>query len=62
MLTLVMEESIPMLEFRKNRTLSRFGTRVEKDMEHESQDYTPSDRCPRNDTHEVKKLVKGNRY
>ena len=34
--------------------------RVEKDMEHESQGYTISDKCPRNNTHKVKKLVKGN--
>ena len=34
--------------------------RVEKDMEHESQGYTTSDKCPRNNTHRVKKLVKGN--
>ena len=32
---------------RKNRKLPRFGTRVEKDIEHESQSYTTSDRCPR---------------
>ena len=44
---------------RKNRTLPRFGTRVEKDMEHESQGYTTSDRCSRNNTHKVQKLVKG---
>ena len=31
-------------------------------MEHESQGYTTGDRCPRNNTHKVKKLVKGNRY
>ena len=31
-------------------------------MEHESQGYTTSDRRPRNNTHKVKKLVKGNRY
>ena len=36
--------------------------RVEKDMEHESQGYTTSDRCPLNNTHNVKKLVIGNRY
>ena len=47
---------------RKNITLPRFGKRVEKDMEHESQGYTTSDRCPRNNTHKVKKFVKGNRY
>ena len=35
--------------------------RVEKDLEHESQGYTTSDRCPRNNTHRAKKLVKGNR-
>ena len=34
--------------------------RVEEDMEHESQGYTISDKCPRNNTHKVKKLVKGN--
>ena len=49
-------------ELEKNRILSRFGTRVEKDMEHESQGYTSSDRCHMNNTHKVKKLVKGNRY
>ena len=47
---------------RKNRTLPTFGTRVEKDMEHKSEGYTTSDRCAGNYTHEVKKLVKGNRY
>ena len=31
-------------------------------MEHESQGYTTNDRCPRNNTHKVKKLVKGNTY
>ena len=31
-------------------------------MEHEIQVYTISDRCPRNNTHKVKELVKGNRY
>ena len=39
---------------RKNRTLPRFGTRVEEDMEHESQGYTISDRCHRNNAHKVK--------
>ena len=47
---------------RKNRTLPRFGTRVEKNIEHEGQGYTISDRCPRNNTYKVKKLVKGKRY
>ena len=47
---------------RKNRTLPRFGTRFEKDIEHENQGYTVSDRCHRSITHKVKKLVKGNRY
>ena len=47
---------------RKDRLSPRFGSRVEKDMEHESQGYTTSDRCPRNNTHKVKKLVKGNIY
>ena len=60
LLALMMEEWIP--KIRNNRTLPRFGTRVEKDMEHESQGYTTSGRCPRNNTHEVKELVKGNRY
>ena len=46
----------------KKITLPRFGPRVEKDMEHESQDYTISDRCPRKSIHKVKKLVlKGNK-
>ena len=36
--------------------------KVEKDTEHESQGYTTSDRCHRNNTHKVKKLFKGNRY
>ena len=36
--------------------------RVEKDMEHESQGYTTNNRCPRKNTHKVKKLVNGNRY
>ena len=45
---------------RKNRTLPRFGMRVKKDMEHECQGCTTSDRCPGNNTHKVKKLVKGN--
>ena len=49
-------------ELEKNRTLPRFGTRVEKEMEHENQGYTINDRCPRSDTYKVKKLVKGNRY
>ena len=31
-------------------------------MEHESQGYTTSDKCPRTNTHKVKKLFKGNRY
>ena len=44
---------------RKNRTLRRFGMRADKDMEHKSQGYTISDE---NNTHKVKKLVKGNRY
>ena len=30
-------------------------------MEHESQGYTTSGRCSRNNTHKVKKLVKANR-
>ena len=30
-------------------------------MEYESQGYTTSDSCPRNNTHKVKKLIKGNR-
>ena len=30
----------------------------EKDKEHVSQGYTISDRCPRNNTHKVRKLVK----
>ena len=47
---------------RKNWTLPRFGNRVEKNMEHESQAYATSDRCSRNNTHKVQKLVKGNRY
>ena len=36
--------------------------RDEKDIEHESQGYTTSDRCPSNSTHKDIKLVKGNRY
>ena len=40
----------------------RFGTKVEKDMEHESQGSTTSDRCPRSNTDKVKKLAKGNMY
>ena len=47
---------------RKNRTLLRFGKRLEKDMKHESRGYIASDRCPRKNTHKVKKLVKGIRY
>ena len=48
---------------RKNRKLPRFGTRVEKDMEHESQGYTISDGCPRNNTlYKVQKLAKRDRY
>ena len=47
---------------RKNRALPRFGTRAEKDMEHESQGYTNSDRCPRSNTHKIKKLVKRDWY
>ena len=47
---------------RKNRTLSRFGTRVEKNMWLESQGYNTCDRRTRNKTHKVKKLVKGNKY
>ena len=35
---------------------------VEKDMKHESRGYTISDRCPRRNTHKVKKSVIGNRY
>ena len=35
---------------------------IEKDMEHESQGYTITDRCPRDNTHKVKKLVKRNRH
>ena len=38
------------------------GTRVEKDMEHESQGYAISYRCPSNKTHKVKKLIQGNMY
>ena len=49
-------------ELEKNRALPKFGTRVEKDMEHQSKGYSTSDRCPRNNSHKVKKLVKGNRY
>ena len=49
-------------ELEKKRTLPRFGTRVEKDMEIERQGYTTSDRCTKNNIHKVKKLVKGNRY
>ena len=48
-------------KIRKNRILPRFGKRGEKDMEHESQGYTTSSRWPRNNTHKVKTLVKGNR-
>ena len=47
---------------RENRTLPRSGTSVAKDIEQESEGYTTSDSCPRNNTHKVKKLVKGNRY
>ena len=47
---------------RKYRALPKFGARVEKDMEHESQGYTTSDKCHNNNTHKVKELVKGNRY
>ena len=36
--------------------------RVEKDMKHKSQGYSTINRCPRNNTHKVKKLVKRNRY
>ena len=36
--------------------------RFEKDIEHENQGYTVSDRCHRSITHKVKKLVQGNRY
>ena len=57
-----MMEGVDTKELEKNRTLPRFGTRVEKDMEHESQGYTTCDSCPRNNTHKVKKLVRGNRY
>ena len=49
-------------DFEKNRILQRFCMRVEKDMKHESQGYTTSDRCPRNNTHKVKKFVKGKKY
>ena len=31
-------------------------------MECERQEYTTSDRCPRNNTHKVKKYIKGNSY
>ena len=50
------------LRIRKNRTLPRFGMRVEKDMEHVSQGYTTTDRCSKNNINKVTKLVKGNRY
>ena len=53
----MMEEAIA--KIRKKKHLER--ERVEKNMEHESQGYNTSDRCPRNDTHKVKKLVKVNR-
>ena len=43
---------------RKNTTLPRFGTIVEKDMVHESQGFTNTDRCLRNNIHKVKKLIK----
>ena len=55
-----MEELIP--KNQKNKRLPRFGMRVEKDMEHESQVYTTNDRCPRSNTHKVKKLVKTKKY
>ena len=47
---------------KKNRALSRFATRVEKYMEHKSQGYMTSDRCPMNNNHKVKNMVKGNRF
>ena len=46
--------------WKKNRTLPRSGTRVEEDMEHESEGY--NDRYPTNNTYKVKKLVRGIRY
>ena len=49
------------LRIRKNRTLPRFGMRVEKYMEHVSQGYTTTDRCSKSNTNKVKKLVKENR-
>ena len=52
----MMEESIA-----KNQKKKKFGERVDKNMEHENQGYNTSDRCPRNDTHKVKNLVKVNR-
>ena len=36
--------------------------RVEKDMKHKNQGYSTINRCPKNNTHKVKKLVKRNRY
>ena len=44
------------------KTLPRFRTRAEKDMEHDIQGYTITDMCPRNNTQKVKKLVHGNKY
>ena len=46
----------------KNKTLPKFGTGLEEDMEHESQGYNNSDRYPRNNTHKGKKLVRRIRY
>ena len=31
-------------------------------MEHKSQGYMTSDRCPMNNNHKVKNMVKGNRF
>ena len=49
-------------ELEKIEHYQEFGNRVEKNMEYESQAYATSDRCSRNNTHKVQKLVKGNRY
>ena len=39
-----------------------FVTAVEKNMKHESQGHTTSNRCPRINTYKIKKLVKKNSY
>ena len=49
-------------QYRVKIKLHTFVTAAEKNMKHESQGHTTSNRCPRINTYKIKKLVKKNSY